>query len=125
VHPPRSPKRAVAIVDRKLRDPGVRELVESAYGERGDFTVLDAISKHVEHIKGQPYYVRIKDGPEKDRLVTLRKPGSWPALKAYLDMVLPQPVKKVGAPSRARRGKGRRGAGRPFNAGQTPAPGDH
>jgi hypothetical protein len=90
VHPPRSPKRAVAIVDAKLRDRDVREAFLNIF-ELGEFTILDAISKHVEHIKGQPYCVRIKDGSGKEKLVTLRKPGSWPALKAYFDMVLPRP----------------------------------
>jgi hypothetical protein len=75
VHPPRSPKRAVAIVDAKLGNPEVRELVQHLFEARGDFSVVDAIRLHVAHIRG----------------TTPIQKASWPALKAYLDIVLPKP----------------------------------
>jgi hypothetical protein len=75
VHPPRSPQRAVAIVDAKLGNADVRELVRDLFEARGGFTVLDAIELHVAHIRGT--------------LPNLKP--SWQALKAYEEMVLPRP----------------------------------
>ena len=74
VHPPRKPGRAVAIVDAKLGNPEMRELVRELFEGHEGFTLLDAIDLHVAHIKGT---------------ILNRKP-SWPALKFYLDMVLPR-----------------------------------
>jgi hypothetical protein len=59
-----------------LRRPDVRERIGDLY-ERRDFTVLDAVALHIGHMRGTI-------AGEASRK------ASWPALKAYLDMVLPQ-----------------------------------
>jgi|HubBroStandDraft_4_1064222.scaffolds.fasta_scaffold00049_2 hypothetical protein len=88
VHPPRSRKRAVEIVDRKLRDSDVREILYNVYGDLADFTLVDAIQLHAAHIMGTLEEEVIT---RKGERIRIRRPASYPALKAYLDMVLPKP----------------------------------
>jgi len=67
------PGTALDIVKAKLKNPNIRMAVAEIYEDLGDFSVGDAIKKHVEHIEE----------------------GSYPALKDYIGMVLPTPAKKL------------------------------
>jgi hypothetical protein len=75
IRPPKSAKRAVAIVNRKLREAEMREVLSYVYDGLEEFTLGDAVRLHVAHIRG-----------------TLENSkASWPALKAFLEMILPGP----------------------------------
>ncbi len=83
-----------------LRRPDIQKQLESVYETRG-FTIIDAVAKHVEHIRGVPMAATDKDGkPIFDgdgKPIVVRAKPSWPALKAYFDMVLPKPAKQTDA----------------------------
>jgi hypothetical protein len=83
-----SRKRALAIVDKKLRNPNIRQALADVYQGVADFTIGDAVELHVGHIRGLRHRAIYKDGSERD---VIEKP-SWPALKAYEDLVFPQPI---------------------------------
>ena len=89
------PARALAIVRKKLRNPNIRRALQDVYQGVADFSVIKAISKHVEHIEGAEYEKTFVTKNGEVIKETVRDKPSWPALKAYLEMALPQPAKKV------------------------------
>jgi hypothetical protein len=82
---------AVAIVRKKLANPNIRRALQDAYQYQADLTVLEAIDMHAKHVRGEI----TKQAVTKDGVIDLKVAPSWPALKTFLDMTLPQPAKKV------------------------------
>jgi hypothetical protein len=70
---PLSQESATEVIYKKLKNPNIRRAVAEIYEEYGEFTVVDAVKKHVEHIEN----------------------GSYPALKDYIAMTIPAPARKL------------------------------
>lgn len=85
------PATAMELIKTKMADPNIRSAIAGIYDEVGEFTLVDAVKKHVEHIQGVEHEVVTKQGD----VVTVRAKPSYPALKDFLTMTLPQPAKKL------------------------------
>jgi hypothetical protein len=77
----------------------------SGMSTRAEFDVIEAVDLHVKHIRGENEQQVVGRGGD---VVTLKNPPSYPALKAYRDMVLPKRANKFGARAQANR-RGRPG----------------
>lgn len=85
-------------IERKLRNPDIRKALADVYQSVGDFSIADAIVKHVEHINGVEYdkVVRRKDGHDwVEAVERVHDKPSYAALKDFLSMTLPMPAKKL------------------------------
>lgn len=74
-----------------VRKPEVRQAMREAFADVADFGPSEALGLLADHIRGRLKREVVVDGA----VIELSVPPSLPALKVYLDMTIPAPVKEV------------------------------
>jgi hypothetical protein len=82
-------------VDQKLRQPDIKQALRDAFEEAAGFTPAEALSLHVQHIRGfkRPALVVDADGTQSIEIVT-EKPN-YAALKDYVNSVIGTAEKRI------------------------------